>query len=229
MADVTDATFEIDVIGRSATVPVVVDLWAPWCGPCTTLGPLIEKVIGATNGQVELVKVNVDENPQVSQAFQVQGIPAVFALVDGQVVDHFVGAQGEQFLTEFVAKLLPADTVEVTVAEDDDAAEDAPVDETTVAAPEPEVMTADHVFDPGPTGAPPTGGAQMSEPGMEPAPAVLVSHEQGLAIEARLLELLDQVKADDDARQEFIELLDALGPADSRTANYRRQLTNRLY
>jgi putative thioredoxin len=228
MADVTDATFEIDVIERSATVPVVVDLWAPWCGPCTTLGPLIEKVIGATGGQVELMKVNVDENPQVSQAFQVQGIPAVFALVDGQVVDHFVGAQGEQFLTEFVAKLLPADAGEVTDA-DDDAADDAPVDDTTVAAPEPEVMTADQVFDPGPSAAAPNGAAQMSEPGMEPAPAVLVSHEDGLAIEARLLELLDQVKADDDARQEFIDLLDALGPADPRTASYRRQLTNRLY
>ena len=98
MGDVTDATFAAEVIERSTQVPVVVDLWAPWCGPCKTLSPIIERVIADTDGAVELAKVNVDENPQVSQAFQVQGIPAVFAIVDGQVVDHFVGAQGEAFV-----------------------------------------------------------------------------------------------------------------------------------
>ena len=75
--DVTDDSFQTDVLDRSTTVPVVVDLWAPWCGPCRTLGPILEKVVDATEGKVELVKVNVDENPQVSGAFRVQGIPAV--------------------------------------------------------------------------------------------------------------------------------------------------------
>ena len=83
MADITDATFEADVLERSKQVAVVVDLWAPWCGPCKTLGPIIEKVIGETGGKVELAKVNVDENPQFSQAFQVQGIPAVYAVKEG--------------------------------------------------------------------------------------------------------------------------------------------------
>jgi putative thioredoxin len=69
MTDVTDATFQTAVLDRSQEVPVVVDLWAPWCGPCRQLGPIIEKVVGDTQGQVELVKVNVDENPQVSAAF----------------------------------------------------------------------------------------------------------------------------------------------------------------
>src|SRR5688500_11175937 len=94
MSDVTDATFERDVVQRSSEVPVVVDLWAEWCGPCKTLGPILEKVIGDTGGKVELAKVDVDANPQVSAAFQVQSIPAVYAMKDGKVVDGFVGEIG---------------------------------------------------------------------------------------------------------------------------------------
>jgi len=100
--DVTDQTFEAEVLARSATVPVVVDLWAPWCGPCKTLGPILEKVIGDTGGRVELVKVNVDENPRVAAQFQVQSIPAVFALRDSKVVDGFIGALPEDQVQAFV-------------------------------------------------------------------------------------------------------------------------------
>ena len=89
-------------------VPVVVDLWAPWCGPCKTLGPILEDAVAATDGAVELAKVNVDENPQVSAAFQVQSIPAVFALRDGKVVDGFIGALPEAQVAEFVDRLAPA-------------------------------------------------------------------------------------------------------------------------
>ena len=108
MVDVTDATFEQEVLQRSMEQPVVVDLWAPWCGPCTTLGPIMERVVDATEGAVTLVKVNVDENPAISASFQVQSIPAVFALKDGKVVDGFIGAQPEAAVAEFVAKLTPA-------------------------------------------------------------------------------------------------------------------------
>src|SRR3954453_1698187 len=83
--DVTDATFQTEVIDRSNTAAVVVALWAPWCGPCRTIGPILEKVTDATDGEVVLVKVNVDENPGVSQAFQVKSIPAVYALRNGEV------------------------------------------------------------------------------------------------------------------------------------------------
>src|SRR5919109_735494 len=104
--DVTDATFQTEVLDRSQTTPVVVDLWAPWCGPCRTLGPIIESVVDETQGKVVLAKVNVDENPQISQAFRVQGIPAVYALSGGKVVDGFIGAQPEGPVRTFVEKLL---------------------------------------------------------------------------------------------------------------------------
>ena len=107
MVDVTDATFEDEVLRRSSELPVVVDLWAPWCGPCQTLGPIIERVVDATGGAVALAKVNVDENPSISASFQVQSIPAVFALRDGAVVDQFIGALPEEAV-EFVERLAPA-------------------------------------------------------------------------------------------------------------------------
>src|SRR5215207_9605670 len=106
--DVTDATFPAEVVERSKQVPVVVDLWAEWCGPCKTLGPILEKVVDETGGKVVLAKVDVDTNQQTAAAFQVQGIPAVYALKDGKVVDGFVGAQPEANVREFVAGLLPS-------------------------------------------------------------------------------------------------------------------------
>src|SRR3954465_8450439 len=95
VVDVTDATFETEVLERSKSVTVVVDLWAEWCGPCRTLGPILEKVVDATEGKVVLAKVDTDANPGVAQAFRVQSIPAVYALRDGAVVDGFVGALPE--------------------------------------------------------------------------------------------------------------------------------------
>jgi len=109
--DVTDATFQKEVIERSMTTPVVVDLWATWCGPCKTLGPILEKVIGATNGKVVLAKIDVDKSPGVARAFQVQSIPAVYALKDGQPVDGFMGALPEHQVKEFVNKLIPGGEV----------------------------------------------------------------------------------------------------------------------
>jgi putative thioredoxin len=104
--DVSEATFQTEVLDRSAQVPVIVDLWAPWCGPCRTLGPIIERVVGGTNGKAVLVKVNIDENPGIAQAFGVQSIPLVVALVDGQPVDGFLGAQPEHTVQEFVDRVV---------------------------------------------------------------------------------------------------------------------------
>ncbi|MFZ9459329.1 MAG: thioredoxin, partial [Ilumatobacteraceae bacterium] len=109
--DVTDATFQKEVIEKSMVTPVIIDLWAQWCGPCKTLGPILEKLTAATKGKVVLAKVDVDTCPQVAQAFQVQSIPAVYAMKDGKIVDGFVGAQSEHVVEQFIKNLLPEQVV----------------------------------------------------------------------------------------------------------------------
>ncbi len=98
-------TFMTDVIETSRQVPVVVDFWAPWCGPCKQLGPLIEKLVREMNGAVRLVKINVDENQQLAAQMRIQSIPAVFAFVDGQPVDGFMGALPESELRAFLKRI----------------------------------------------------------------------------------------------------------------------------
>ena len=99
------AGFADDVIRASMEVPVLVDFWAPWCGPCKQLGPLLEKVVTAAAGKVKLVKINVDENQAIAQQLRIQSIPAVFAFRNGQPVDGFVGALSESQIKEFIGRL----------------------------------------------------------------------------------------------------------------------------
>jgi putative thioredoxin len=103
--DSTDAAFMADVMDASRQVPVVVDFWAPWCGPCKQLGPTIEKVVRESHGKVRLVKINIDENPQIAGQLRVQSIPAVFAFVDGRPVDGFMGALPESQVRQFIQRL----------------------------------------------------------------------------------------------------------------------------
>lgn len=104
--DSDTARFAEDVIKASQEVPIIVDFWAPWCGPCKTLGPTIEKLVKQTSGKIKLVKINVDENQQLAAQLRVQSIPAVFAFKDGQPVDGFVGALPESQIKAFMQRLV---------------------------------------------------------------------------------------------------------------------------
>ena len=103
--DVTTQNFMKDVIEESKSRPVLVDFWAPWCGPCKTLGPVIEKVVRAAKGKVKLAKMNIDEHPQVAQQLGIQSIPAVFVFSNGQPVDGFVGALPESEVKAFIDRV----------------------------------------------------------------------------------------------------------------------------
>ena len=248
MADVTQETFATDVVERSRTVPVVIDLWAPWCGPCKQLGPILEKVVGETNGLVELAKVNVDENPQISEAFQVQSIPAVYAMKDGQVVDSFVGAQGEPEVVAFVQKLLdgaevsaPDDVAEVSAPDDVDVikTEPIPADEASLREAlaakagdaELTIALATLLVDDGRLEEASTLlGTILDSPDVRQLMArIRTGGEEVDDIEGQLDGLLAEVKADDDARQRFVDLLELLGPDDPRTNTYRRRLATALF
>ena len=117
--DVTEATFEQEVVERSRTTPVVVDFWAEWCGPCRTLTPMLEKATAAREGDVVLAKVDTDANPQLSAAFQIQGIPAVKAFKGGEVVDQFVGVQPPPAVERFFDSLVPSEADRLVEAGDE--------------------------------------------------------------------------------------------------------------
>jgi len=235
MVDVTDATFADAVVERSHTVPVVVDLWAEWCGPCRTLGPILEKVIGETDGKVELAKVDIDANPGVGNAFKVQSIPAVYAMVDGKVVDGFLGAQPEWQVAEFVQRLFPSpedDEVSRLLEAGDEeslraALETAPSEERVIVALA-ELLVAGDRAEEGlalleriPESAATRRVAALARTG---ADGPVAADD----VDARLEGLLAKVKGDDDARQEFVDLLELLDDDDARAA-WRRRLSAQLF
>ena len=216
------------------TVPVVVDLWASWCQPCKTLGPILEKVIGETSGAVELAKVDVDANPDVAQAFGAQSIPAVFAIFEGKIVDSFVGALPEPAVREFIEKLAPGATL---------------VDQLVDKGDEVSLRGALELDASNVDAAVALGELLRTSDRLDEALAVLTPFEHVLAaktelarvhlqqsgvsiegdVDLTLEHLLEQAKTDPSARTNLLEMLDALGPEDARYVSFRRRLANLLY
>ncbi len=232
MADVTDATFESAVVERSKTVPVVIDLWAEWCGPCKQLGPIIERVVAETNGAVELAKVDVDANKSVGAAFKVQSIPAVYAMVDAKVVDSFMGAQPEATVREFVQRLIPS-------------TEESEIDKLVSAGDEVSLRSALELQNDHPGAVTAMAELLIEQGNSEDAIAMIdrIPESAGTRrllaltrtgppsgdVEAELSALLPTVKADEDARQKFVDLLEVMGSDDPRTADWRRRLSTALF
>ncbi len=239
MPDVTDTTFQTQVVERSRTVPVVIDLWASWCRPCKKLTPRLEKVIASTNGAVELAKVDIEANPGIAQAFKVQSIPAVYAMVNGQITDGFLGAQGESKVREFVERLLPSpeetETERLLEAGDEASLRSAlelEPDNVAVVTALAELLIGD-------------GRVAEATELLERVPETpetrrlhSLARVQGNAnseaggsteIEAELAELLARAKTDEEARQRFVDLLEVLGPDDPRTPVWRKRLSEALF
>jgi putative thioredoxin len=234
--DVTDATFEDEVLERSTQVPVVIDLWASWCGPCRTLGPILEKLVAEREGEVVLAKADVDANPRVAASFQVQSIPAVYAIRDKRVVSGFIGAQPEAAVRDWLAEVAPAPTeVDLLIAAGDEPSlrkaltlEPANaaaiislvtllVDRGDDASKEEALQLLERIPE-----TPETRHLQaQARRGDEAA-------EGDSAVTAKLDELLEKVKDDPDARQEYLDLLELMGD-DPRVAGYRKALTARLF
>jgi putative thioredoxin len=242
--EVTEATFDRDVIERSRSLPVVVDFWADWCGPCRTLSPALEAAEGARAGKVVLAKVDVDSNQAISARYQVQGIPAVKAFRDGEVASEFVGAVPKAKVEEFFDSLVPSRADELLAAGDElslrEASELEPrrsdiaialararlergADDEALEAVEPHRgdFAADGI----------ASLIQLKQAGV--APEAFQALERGDR-EAALDGLLDAIADADeqtreDLRQAIIGILSERDQADPAAREYRRRLATALY
>jgi putative thioredoxin len=241
--DVTEATFEHEVIDRSRELPVVVDFWADWCGPCKQLTPALEKAEAARQGQVVLAKVDVDSNQRLGAQFQVQGIPAVKAFRDGRVVDEFVGAQPPAKVEAFFDGLVPSRADELLAAGDElslrEAAELEPARADIAVAlakarlergAEAEALEAveGHEGDFGAAGI--AARVRLAKAGVgTEAFAALDRGEREAALDALLEDLPGAEEGTrDELRRAIVGILADLDPADPAARDYRRKLSRAL-
>ncbi|HEX2085781.1 MAG TPA: tetratricopeptide repeat protein [Solirubrobacteraceae bacterium] len=243
--DVTDATFRQEVLERSSQVPVVVDFWAEWCGPCRQLGPLIEREARAREGQVVLAKLDTDANPRTATAFRIQGIPAVKAFEDGRVVDEFVGAQPPPVVQRFFDGLVPSEAETLTAAGDEASLRRAL--ELEPGRADAAVALAKLLFARGDRdealrvaeGAPGNFQAeglaarirleQRGEPDLADAWAALDAGHHERAIDVLIGALPNADGAKDDIRQAVVAVLDELGVEHPLAREARRRLAAALY
>ncbi len=183
--DATTETFEAEVLRKSLEVPVLVDFWATWCGPCKTLGPILEKLAGEYNGAFVLAKVDVDKEQQIAAAFQIRSVPTVFLVKDGQIVDGFPGALPEGQLREFLAShgVQPADAADAAAEEVplDPQAQVAALRDAIAAEPDKDELKLDLVL-----ALLKTGEAGEAERLLDALPANLATDDRAVKARARL-------------------------------------------
>jgi putative thioredoxin len=250
--DVTEATFNQAVVDRSRSVPVVVDFWAEWCGPCRQLGPVLESAVAGRAGKIELAKVDVDDNQALARAYRVQGIPAVKAFRDGRVAAEFVGAQPPAAVEAFLDSLLPSEADELVQRGDEaslrqalalepsraDAAlplarilrERGETDEALeVLARVPGSFAADGLAARIELERAAAAGGADGAPDLRDAFAALDSGEQELGLELLLDALSSADGARDDIRRVVVGVLDELGVEHPLAREMRRRLASALY
>jgi putative thioredoxin len=244
--DVFESNFQTAVIERSRAVPVVVDFWADWCGPCRQLGPVLEKAAAARAGKVDLVKLDVDANPNLARTFGIQSIPAVKAFRDGQVAAEFVGAQPPASVERFFDSLIPSQADELVAAGDEAslrrAVELAP-SRADAAVPLARILhgrgDADGALElvrrvPGSFAADALAARielERSDPGLDlsEAFAALDAGDRERALDLLIGALPSSDGARDDIRRVVVGILDELGVENPLARDARRRLASALY
>jgi putative thioredoxin len=251
--DVTEATFQAEVLERSLTTPVVIDFWAEWCGPCKQLSPVLERLAVEYGGAWVLAKIDVDANPRLAQMFRVQGIPMVYAVVGGQPVNGFTGVLPEAQVRQFLDAVVQAAGLEVPIAEDPRLAE---ADQALVSG---DLETAERAYqkilsDSPADGAAEAGLAQVAlarrVQGVDPAAVLAAARDAPDRVDAqlraadvevlngdaerayqRLVELVRRSAPEDRerVRQHLVSLFAVAGPDDPVVASARRALANALF
>ena len=246
--DVTEATFQSAVLDRSHTLPVVVDFWAEWCGPCRQLTPVLERAIAARAGKVELAKVDTDQEPGLARAFGIQGIPAVKAFRDGKVVEEFTGALPPQAVDRFLDGLVPSEADGLIEKGDEDSLRRAlELEPTRAEAAVPlarmliargENVEAEKLLSNIPGNFAADGllarlrlqeDKNPAHPDLSQAFTALDQNDRERALELLIGALPQADGAQDDIRRVVVGLLDELGPEDPLARESRRRLAAALY